>query len=113
MIIPSEAEVQAMAEKGTLNCRNRKRGTMNMMQNYNVNVPVMKGIAECAEMFGISQRYCRELAKTGAVRAVRVGRGKILINVQSMADYFNQSSIPEPKDEALNQGVIRPIPVKI
>ena len=113
MIVPSEAEVQAMAVKKTLNCRNRKRGTMNMMQNYNVNVPVMKGIAECAEMFGISQRYCRELAKTGAVRAVRVGRGKILINVQSMADFFNQSSIPEPEKDAPKQGVIRPIPVKI
>ena len=53
----------------------------------------------------------RELAKTGAVRAVRVGRGKILVNVQSMADYFNQTSIPE--DEAPNQGVIQPIPVRL
>gem|GEM_PF-4401150 len=66
-----------------------------------------------AEIFGISRHYCRQLALTGAVRAVRVGRGKILINVQSMADFFNQSSIPEPTDEAPNQGVIRPIPVKI
>jgi hypothetical protein len=94
-----------------LNCRNRKRGTMNMMQNYNVNVPVMKGIAECAEMFGISQRYCRELAKTGVVRAGRVGRGKILVNVQSMADYFNQTTIPE--DVSPNQGGIQPISVRL
>ena len=86
---------------------------MNMMLNQNNNVPVMKGIIECAEIFGISRHYCRQLALTGAVRAVRVGRGKILINVQSMADYFNQSSIQEPKDDALNQGIIRPIPVKI
>ncbi len=55
---------------------------MNMMQN--TNIPVMKGIIECAEIFGISRHYCRQLALTGAVRAVRVGRGKILINVQSM-----------------------------
>ena len=47
MIVPSEAEVQARAEKETLNCRNRKRGTMNMMQNYNVNVPIMKGMLVC------------------------------------------------------------------
>ena len=111
MIVPSEAEVQAMAVKKPLNCHNRKRGTMNMMQNYNVNVPVMKGIAECAEMFGISQRYCRELAKAGAVRAVRVGRGKILVNVQSMADYFNQTTIPE--DVSPNQGGIQPISVRL
>ena len=84
---------------------------MNMMQN--TNIPVMKGIIECAELFGISRHYCRQLALTGAVKAVRVGRGKILINVQSMADFFNQSSIPEPEDEATNQGVIQPIPVKI
>lgn len=86
---------------------------MNMMLNQNNNVPVMKGIIECAESFGISRHYCRQLALTGAVRAVRVGRGKILINVQSMADFFNQSSIPEPEDEAPNLGIIRPISVKI
>ena len=73
----------------------------------------MKGIIECAEIFGISRHYCRQLALTGAVRAVRVGRGKILINVQSMADYFNQSSIPVPEKDAPKQGIIRPIPVKI
>ncbi len=84
---------------------------MNMMQN--TNIPVMKGIIECAEIFGISRHYCRQLALTGAVKAVRVGRGKILINVQSMADFFNQSSIPEPEDEATNQGVIQPIPVRL
>ena len=84
---------------------------MNMMQN--TNIPVLKGIIECAELFGISRHYCRQLALTGAVRAVRVGRGKILINVQSMADFFNQSSIPEPEDEAPNQGVIRSIPIRL
>ena len=84
---------------------------MNMMQN--TNIPVMKGIIECAELFGISRHYCRQLALTGAVKAVRVGRGKILINVQSMADFFNQSSIPEPEDESTNQGVIRSIPIRL
>ena len=84
---------------------------MNMMQN--TNIPVMKGIIECAELFGISRHYCRQLALTGAVKAVRVGRGKILINVQSMADFFNQSSIPEPEDESPNQGVIQPIPIRL
>ncbi len=84
---------------------------MNMMQN--TNIPVMKGIIECAEIFGISRHYCRQLALTGAVKAVRVGHGKILINVQSMADFFNQSSIPEPKKDAPNQGAIQPIPIRL
>ena len=84
---------------------------MNMMQN--TNIPVLKGIIECAELFGISRHYCRQLALTGAVKVVRVGRGKILINVQSMADFFNQSSIPEPEDEPPNQGVIQPIPIRL
>ena len=81
---------------------------MNMMQ---MNVPVMKGVAECAELFGISQHYCRQLAKTGAVKAVFVGRGKILINVQSMADYFNQTTIPD--EDAPKQGGIERIPVRM
>lgn len=83
---------------------------MNMMQT---NIPVMKGIIECAELFGISQHYCRQLALTGAVKAVRVGRGKILINVQSMADFFNQNTIPEPDKDAPNQGGIQPIPIRL
>ena len=81
---------------------------MNMMQ---MNVPVMKGVAECAELFGISQHYCRQLAKTGAVKAVFVGRGKILINVQSMADYFNQTTIPD--DEPPHEGGIEQIPIRM
>ena len=81
---------------------------MNMMQT---NIPVMKGIIECAELFGISQHYCRQLALTGAVKAVRVGRGKILINVQSMADFFNKNTIPEK--DAPNQGGVQPIPIRL
>ena len=45
----------------------------------NSNIPTMLGIKEAAEMFGISQNYARQLALSGAVKAVRVGRNKILI----------------------------------
>ena len=75
----------------------------------NINIPVMKSVAECSEMFGISQRYCRYLVKSQAVRAVRVGRGKFLINVQSMIDYFNNASVYNENDSANH--VIKPIPV--
>ena len=51
-----------------------------------VNTPLMLGVKETAERFGIAQHYARQLALSGKVKAVRVGRGKILINVQSVAD---------------------------
>lgn len=75
----------------------------------NINIPVMKGVAECSKMFGISQGFCRRLVKSGAVRAVRVGRGKFLINVQSLADYLNSASVTDENDSANH--VIKPIPV--
>ena len=79
----------------------------------NTKAPIMMGINEIAEAFGISQHYTRQLALSGTVKAVRVGKGKgkILINYQSVCDFFNNSYINE--SEEANTGVIKPIPVKL
>lgn len=71
----------------------------------------MLGIKETAEKFSISQNYARQLALSGSVKAVRVGRGKILINAQSVADFFNSSYINDP--EPAHASVIKPIPVNL
>lgn len=75
------------------------------------NIPEMLGIKETAEKFSISQNYARQLALSGSVKAVRVGRGKILINAQSVADFFNSSHINAP--ETAHASVIKPIPVNL
>lgn len=59
----------------------------------NNNIPIMLGVKETALRFGIAQHYARQLALSGKVKAVRVGRGKILINAQSVVDFFNESYI--------------------
>lgn len=84
-----------------------------MKENFimTTNVPEMSGVKETAERFGISQHYVRQLALSGAVKAVRVGRGKILVNVQSMADYFNSSYINSP--EPVQNSDIKPVSVKL
>lgn len=71
----------------------------------------MLGIKETADEFGISQNYARQLALSGTVKAVRVGRGKILINAQSVADFFNSSYINNQTSTSI--GDIKPIPVKL
>ncbi len=73
-------------------------------------IPKMYGIKKSAEIFGISQNYARQLALSGAVKAVRVGRGKILINAESMADFFNNSYINA--DEPTTNGDIKPISIE-
>ncbi len=75
--------------------------------------PLMLGIREAAAHFGISQHYCRQLALSGTVKAVRVGRGKILLNVDSLTAYFNNATIPDQMDKTAYPSDIRPIPVKI
>ncbi|MBO5507427.1 MAG: helix-turn-helix domain-containing protein [Bacteroides sp.] len=75
------------------------------------NIPEMLGVKETAERFGISQNYARQLALSGAVKAVRVGKGKILINVQSVADFFNNSYIKA--QVPAQAGDIKPISVKL
>ncbi|MBQ8349444.1 MAG: helix-turn-helix domain-containing protein [Ruminococcus sp.] len=85
-----------------------------MKENFTMstNIPEMLGIKETAERFGISQNYARQLALTGAVKAVRIGgRSKILINAQSMADFFNNSYIKV--ENPAQTGDIKPIPVKL
>lgn len=62
------------------------------MDNSN-GIPTMLGVKETAEKFGIAQHYARQLALSGKVKAVRVGRGKILINAQSVVEFFNESYI--------------------
>lgn len=75
----------------------------------------MEGVKGAAELFGLPKHLVRTLALTGKVKAVRVGNGKnakILINIQSLNDYFNTSVIStEERDR--NSGGIQPIPVKL
>lgn len=75
-----------------------------------INKPIMLSVKETAETFGIAEHYARQLALSGAVKAVRVGRGKILINYQSVCEYFDSSYISEKR--AAPEG-IQPIPVKL
>lgn len=71
----------------------------------------MLSVKETAEKFGISQHYARQLALSGKVKAVRVGRNKILINAQSVADFFDSSYI-NSSEPAQGAG-IKPVPVKL
>lgn len=84
-----------------------------MKENFTMttNIPEMLGVKETAERFGISQNYARQLALSGTVKAVRVGRNKILINAQSMADFFNNSYINVPNPA--QTGEIKPISVRL
>lgn len=74
----------------------------------------MEGVKGAAEFFGLPKHLVRTLALTGKVKAVRVGNGKnakILINIQSLNDYFNTSVI-STEERDCNSGGIQPIPVK-
>ena len=85
---------------------------MNDIIQNNPNIPLMLGIKEIAERFGITQHYARQLALSGTVKAVRVGRGKILINAQSVAEFFNNNYINStPEKQEIT--IIKPIPIKL
>ncbi len=82
------------------------------MTNFETkNIPLMLGVDSTAEAWGISKYYARQLALSGKVKAVRVGRGKILVNQQSVADYFNSAYLSET--EPAQTSAIQPIAVKL
>ena len=71
------------------------------------NLPDMRGVKETAAHFGIAVHHARQLALTGKVKAIRAGN-KILINQQSVADYFNSCTLAVSQETG-----IEPIPYRI
>lgn len=92
---------------------------INRNKNLNniLNSPIVKmeGVKEAAEIFGLPKHLIRTLALDGKVKSVRTGNGKnakILINIQSLNDYFNSSVINHEEQEVHSSG-IKPIPVEL
>ena len=71
------------------------------------NVPIMLGVKQTAKNFGIAEHHARQLALTGKVKATRAGN-KILINQQSVIDYFNNCTLSVAAETN-----IKPIPYRI
>ena len=71
------------------------------------NLPIMVGVKQTAKNFGIAEHHARQLALQGLVKATRAGN-KILINQQSVADYFNNCTLAIEEDAK-----IKPIPYRI
>lgn len=76
----------------------------------NDNLPVMLTVNQTAETFGIAKHHARQLALTGKVRAVRAGT-KILINRDSVSEYFNSCTLTDEEPEQV--GVFKPVPAKL
>lgn len=81
----------------------------------------MEGVKEAAELFGLPKHLVRTLALEGKIKAMRVSNSpnaKILINIQSLNDYFNNVVIRtvEQKEQSGGTGCpggIQPIPVRL
>ena len=75
----------------------------------------MEGIKEAAALFGLPKHLVRTLALEGKVKAVRVSNSpnsKILVNIQSLNDYFENAVISN-EEQADTSGGIQPIPVRL
>lgn len=88
------------------------------MSEFSINKTLvrMEGIKEAAELFGLPKHLVRTLAREGKIKAVRVSdspNAKILINIQSLNDYFNSSFIGSYEQEEVSGSIIKPIPVKL
>lgn len=83
--------------------------TTSYIINHDNVMPTMLTVRETAARFGIAQHYARQLALSGRVRAVRAGK-KILINAQSVADYFNTCSLAATTE---NSEIEKYRPIKI
>lgn len=62
----------------------------------------------------ITPHFIRQLALAGKIHAVRIGKGKIIVNMESLDSYLSGSKLTddEPSSTA-DSGGIRPVPLKI
>lgn len=74
-------------------------------------VPLMLGIIQTAERYGLSQHYVRRLLLSGTVKGVRIGRGKLLCNCNDLERYLTESYVNEP--EPAQPSAIQPISVRL
>lgn len=62
----------------------------------------------------ITPHFIRQLALSGKIHAVRIGKGKIIVNMESLDNYLSGSKLTddEPSPTA-DSGGIRPVPLMV
>lgn len=81
--------IQARTNYNQADNAGRTGGVVTFPGPAEIKIPVMLGIKETAETFGLPVHFIRELVKSGKVYAVQAGSKKIFVNAGSMADYLN------------------------
>lgn len=76
------------------------------------NVPRMLSVEDTAKECGLSKYAVRLLALSGKVSAVRVGKGKIMVNLDSLAEYFTNAKLTDTVPDEPKSGGIRPVSLK-
>ena len=76
------------------------------------NVPRMLSVEDTAKASGLSKYAVRLLALSGKVAAVRIGRGKIMVNLDSLAEYFTNAKLTDTAPDEPQKGGIRPVSLK-
>lgn len=63
----------------------------------------------------ITPHFIRQLALSGKIHAVRIGKGKIIVNMESLDNYLSGSKLTDeqPTQTAADSGGIRPVPLRI
>jgi excisionase family DNA binding protein len=82
----------------TLLCVPRPPGVgADVIMDYIPKIKFMR-LKEAAELFEVSEHYIRKLALSGNITAIRPGtqNGKILVDIQSLEDYFSSQTCKSP-----------------
>ena len=61
--------------------------------------PRMATVDEAAKATGLSKYAIRVLLKDGRVKGVRIGKGKILCNFDSLCQYLNEAIVGGDKND--------------
>lgn len=60
---------------------------------------VMLTLKQASVIYGLSYYAVRMLALSGEIPAIRVGKGKILVNTDGLAEYLNTARLTDNKGE--------------
>lgn len=68
----------------------------------------MLPIKKVAERYGLSMYIVRLWLLSGKIKGVRIGRGKLLVNIADLERFLSESYVNEPKTDEPSSG-IRPV----
>lgn len=69
--------------------------------------PTMAGVKDAAAQFSVTPAFIRKLCKNGKIRYTVISKTKWLVNIDSLAEFFNFGESSPAAEQGITKGIRR------